>query len=73
VAREGQPPQKQRQAPEEQLDEREKLADNDPGAKATSWQRQYQREKIEVSEGTGGCSGPKEGEQSLMATAKRAQ
>ena len=37
------------------------------------WQRQYQREKIEVSEGTGGCSGPKEGEQSLMATAKRAQ
>ena len=52
MARARPPPQKPREAPEELLDEREKVADNDPGAKTTSWQTQYQRLKIEVSEGT---------------------
>ena len=58
----GQPPQKQREAPEELRYEAEKLADNDLGDKAASWQTQYQREKIEVSEGTDSCRGPNEGE-----------
>jgi hypothetical protein len=35
-------------APEELRYEAEKLADNDQGAKVTSWRTQYQREKIEV-------------------------
>ncbi len=60
----GQPPQKQREAPEELRYEAEKLADNDLGAKAASWRTQYQREKIEVSEGMGSCRGPNEGEPS---------
>ena len=60
----GQPPQKQREAPEELRYESEKLADNDLGYKAASWQTQYQREKIEVSEGTDSCRGPNEGEPS---------
>jgi hypothetical protein len=63
----GQPPQKQREAPEELRYESEKLADNDLGYKAASWQTQYQREKIEVSEGTDSCRGPNEGEPSWVA------
>ena len=64
----GQPPQKQREAPEELHNEAEKLADNDLCDKAASWQTLYQREKIEVSEGTDRCRGPNEGEPSGVAT-----
>jgi hypothetical protein len=64
----GQPPQKQREAPEELRNEAEKLADNDLCDKAASWQTLYQREKIEVSEGTDSCRGPNEGEPSGVAT-----
>ena len=44
-----------------------KLADNELGDKAASWQTQYQREKSEVSEGTDSCRGPNEGEPSGVA------
>jgi hypothetical protein len=44
----GQPPQKQREASAELRYEAEKLADNDLGDKAASWQTKYQGEKIEV-------------------------
>ena len=44
--------------------EAEKMADNELGDKAASWQTQCQREKSEVSEGTGSCRGPNEGEPS---------
>jgi hypothetical protein len=47
--------------------EAEKLADNELGDKAASWQTQYQREKSEVSEGTDSCRGPNEGEPSGVA------
>ena len=63
----GQPPQKQREASAELRYEAEKLADNDLGDKAASWQTLYQREKIEVSEGTDSCRGPNEGEPSGVA------
>ena len=58
----GQPLQKQREAPEELRYEAEKLVDNNLGDKAASWQTQYQREKIEVSEGTDSLRGPNEGD-----------
>jgi len=65
----GQPPQKQREAPEELRNEAEKLADNDLCDKAASWQTLYQREKkIEISEGTDSCRGSNEGEPSGVAT-----
>jgi len=54
-------------APEELRYEAEKLADNDLCDKATSWQTLYQREKIEISEGTDSCRGPNEGESSGVA------
>ena len=47
--------------------EAEKLADNELGDKAASWQTQYQREKSEVSEGTDSCRGSNEGEPSGVA------
>jgi len=69
----GQPTQKQLDAAEVAADaqemryEAEKLADNELGDKAASWQTQYQREKSEVSEGTDSCRGPNEGEPSGVA------
>ncbi len=47
--------------------EAEKLADNELGDKAASWQTQYQREKSKVSEGTDSCRGSNEGEPSGVA------
>ena len=41
----GQPTQKQCEAPEVLRYEAEKLADNELGDKAASWQTQYQREE----------------------------
>ena len=63
----GQPTQKQREAPEVLRYEAEKLADNELGDKAASWQTQYQREKSKVSEGTDSCRGSNEGEPSGVA------
>ena len=63
----GQPTQKQCEAPEVLRYEAEKLADNELGDKAASWQTQYQREKSKVSEGTDSCRGSNEGEPSGVA------